>query len=122
MGKQVDKHNLYFEHSSYRAPSTPKNTYLDLKNGRIQINKTLNVRGMSVDEMLDTVQDTLKHTTKQTNILLIHGKGLRSQHQEPTLKKEIFALCYRHPQVLAYCPAQLQDGGSGATYLLITHD
>ena len=121
MGKQINKHTFDLTHSSYRAPSTPKNTFLDLKHGKIPVSKTINVRGMTVEEALDSIETLFKHTVKQTNVLVIHGKGLRSHQQEPMLKKSIQTLCYQHPQILAYCQALSSDGGSGATYLLVTH-
>ena len=52
-------------------------------------------------------------------VLVIHGKGSRSESRVAVLRQMMRAVLVRHPLVLAYCPATLHDGGEGATYVCL---
>lgn len=107
--------------SSYKAKSTPNLTFQQLKNGKIPVEKTIYLRGLSIDEAHKIITNLLASTHKQTLYLIIHGKGHRSEKQIPVLKSMLIDFLYRHPQVNAYCKATVRDGGSGALYLLATN-
>ena len=107
-------------HSSYKARSTPIQTFQELKSGKIQVQQTFHLRGLTQDEALKVVEHMLSRTTKQTLYLLIHGKGHRSENNTPVLKAMLLNVLYRHPQVNAYCKATPKDGGDGALYVLAT--
>ena len=58
-------------------------------------------------------------------VLVIHGRGLRSEGGEPVLKQALpswLAEPRLRGLVLAFCPARPQDGGPGASYVLLRDD
>ncbi len=116
----IEMDNLDGYALSYKASSTPDTTLHKLKGGKIPVDQTLHLRGMTQDEAKDSVCQILASTQKQTLFLLIHGKGHQSEHNVPKLKLMLLDFLHRHPQVIAYCPASSKDGGSGALYLLAT--
>lgn len=111
---------MYERPSTYKAPSTPNQTLNQLKQGKIPIDQTLHLRGMTQDEAAKHLTQILTTPQKQTLYLLIHGKGLRSENT-PVLKSLVCSILYHHPNVLAYCQATPKDGGSGALYALISN-
>ena len=106
--------------TSYKAPSTPNQTLRELKNGKIPINHIIHIRGLTRDEAEEAIQPLFHKRQKQTLYCIIHGKGLGSHNQTPVLKTWLLDILYNHPSVLAYCPATPKDGGTGATYVLIS--
>ncbi|MFY9261149.1 MAG: Smr/MutS family protein [Gallionella sp.] len=52
-------------------------------------------------------------------VLVIHGKGLNSREGEAVLKLRTRHWLMQHPAVLAYCDAPLNEGGSGAVWVLL---
>lgn len=106
--------------SSYRAPSTPMQTFQQLKSGKMPILKTFHLRGMTQEEAMTVATTALASTHKQSLYLLIHGKGKQSDNNYPVLKSMLLDFLYKHPQVNAYCQALPKDGGQGALYLLAT--
>lgn len=55
-------------------------------------------------------------------VLVVTGRGLHSEHSIPVLKQSVQAwLTHGRParQVLAFCSARPEDGGTGAVYVLL---
>ena len=52
-------------------------------------------------------------------VKIIHGKGLRSKHQGPVLKRLAASILIRMKPVLAFASARPNDGGTGAVYVLL---
>ena len=52
-------------------------------------------------------------------VRIIHGKGHRSSNQGPVLKPMVAKWLTQLNDVLAYCSAKPEDGGSGAVYVLL---
>jgi len=50
---------------------------------------------------------------------VIHGKGWRSEGRDGILKVNTRHWLAQHPQVLAFCEAPLNAGGSGAVWVLL---
>ena len=50
---------------------------------------------------------------------IIHGKGYHSEDMKPVLKNMVFHNLSDHPKVIAFCSAKPNDGGVGATYVLL---
>ena len=89
--------------------------------GKIPIGQRLALRGLSTQSAKKEALKLFSQTKKQTLYLIIHGKGLRSDAQQPKIKSMLQQLFYQHPQVLAYCPATAKDGGDGAMYALMRY-
>lgn len=52
-------------------------------------------------------------------IRVVHGKGLRSGNRGPVLKTKVAGWLRQRDEVLAYCSARENDGGTGAVYVLL---
>jgi DNA-nicking Smr family endonuclease len=49
----------------------------------------------------------------------VHGKGLGSKNRKPVLKNKLRLWLPRRDEVLAFCQAPDDDGGSGAVLVLL---
>ena len=56
----------------------------------------------------------------QRCIRVIHGKGRGSRDAQPVLKQKTYQWLLQHPAVLAFVTAPRWDGGTGATYVLLS--
>jgi DNA-nicking Smr family endonuclease len=52
-------------------------------------------------------------------VRIVHGKGLRSPGKEPVLKGKVQLWLARREEVLAFCEAPVNQGGSGAMLVLL---
>jgi DNA-nicking Smr family endonuclease len=52
-------------------------------------------------------------------VRVVHGKGLRSPGREPVLKGKVLQWLARRDEVLAFCQAPGNQGGSGALLVLL---
>jgi len=50
---------------------------------------------------------------------VVHGKGLRSPGREPVLKGKVQRWLAQRDEVLAFCEAPKNQGGSGAVLVLL---
>ncbi len=95
-----------------------------LRKGQFPIEADLDLHGMitsiarmSVSRFLDQAQD---HHARC--VLIIHGKGYRSQDSGPVLKVKLNNWLQQRHDVMAFCSAQPQHGGNGAVYVLLKRD
>ena len=51
---------------------------------------------------------------------VIHGKGLSSRDHEPVLKARVGGWLAQRADVLAFCQARPEEGGSGAVLVLLS--
>jgi len=52
-------------------------------------------------------------------VRVVHGKGLRSPRREPVLKGKVQQWLLKRDEVLAFCEAPRNQGGSGALLVLL---
>ncbi|MGB6976704.1 MAG: Smr/MutS family protein [Gammaproteobacteria bacterium] len=95
--------------------------FRQLRRGQFAVADTLNLRLMSVTQAKQALWDFLQYHCKQGSrcLMVIHGKGHRSPTAQPVLKNYVNQWLRQYPQVLAFCSAQPEDGGSGAVYVLL---
>ena len=105
---------------SYRAESTPKQTFQLLRRGKIAIDKRYSLRGLQVSEAEKVLNEIMLNTQKASCYLLVHGKGIGSSKQKPKIKYLLQNKLCGHPQVIAYCEACAADGGAGAMYVMLS--
>jgi DNA-nicking Smr family endonuclease len=96
----------------------------ELREGRFSVKKTLNLRGMFVEEAKIAFEEFLREAIINGDncVLIIHGRGLSSK-KEPVLKTKVKEWLERGPfrkYVMAFCSARPCDGGLGATYVLLS--
>lgn len=115
---------LTSEYIEGRAPGVSKRIVRILREGGFAVQKTLNLRGMFVEEAKEAFEEFMREAilNGERCVLIIHGRGLSSKH-EPVLKNKVREWLEKGPYrkyVLAYCSARPCDGGLGATYVLLS--
>ncbi len=92
-----------------------------LRRGRFSRRLELDLHGMTVPEAQRAIADFLRlcQTEGISCARIIHGKGLGSRQQKPVLKNQVNHWLRRRDEVLAFCSARPEDGGTGALYVLI---
>ena len=115
---------LTSEYIEGRAPGVSKKLLRELREGKFSVQRTLNLRGLFVEEARLAFEEFMKEAILNGDkcVLIIHGRGLASKG-EPVLKKKVKEWLERGPfrkYVLAYCSARPCDGGMGATYVLLS--
>jgi len=93
-----------------------------LRNGQIPIEAELDLHGCTAPEAEYQLKMFLRDTQatgRQRAVRVIHGKGLGSPEGKPILKWKVFDHLRRSDAVLAFCTAELSDGGSGAVRVLL---
>jgi len=92
-----------------------------LKRGDCRPAARLDLHGLTAAEAESALDRFLARAggRGQTELLVIHGKGLRSGPRGGVLKGVTCALLKRHPAVQAFCSAHPKHGGHGALYVLL---
>ncbi len=112
------------EYIEGRAPGISRRTVKALREGKFSVKRTLNLRGMFVEEAQQAFEEFMREAILRGErcVLIIHGRGLSSK-KEPVLKNKVREWLEKGPfrkYVLAYCSARACDGGLGATYVLLS--
>ena len=92
----------------------------NIRMGKVAIDSVLDLHGYRQHEAVNELNAFLEYAlrTGARFLLIIHGKGFRSQ-QEAKLRPLTQHWISQQSAVLAYCPAQLKDGGNGASYVYL---
>lgn len=107
---------------SFARPGIQHKILRNLRNGKYNVEATLDLHGKTVMEartalhlfLVACQQHGIRHA------LVIHGKG-RSNAQ-PILKNKLNHWLRQTEQVLAFCSATIRDGRSGALYVLLKRE
>ena len=115
---------LTSEYIEGKAPGISRRIVKALREGKFAIKRTLNLRGMFVEEAKEAFEEFMKKAILNGDrcVLIIHGRGLSSRY-EPVLKNKVKEWLEKGPfrkYVLAYSSARPCDGGLGATYVLLS--
>lgn len=103
-------------------PGVQKRVLRDLQRGRIPPGDTIDLHGLRVKQARPVFIRFLNQAQQRQLrcILIIHGKGRESADQQPVLKQKTNQWLRQFPFVLAFCSAAYFDGGTGATYVLLS--
>ncbi len=117
----IDRYLDTDETLSYAAPSIGAEVVIRLRRGAWRITAQLDLHGLRRDEARDVLVDFLDDCRRhgQRCVRVIHGKGLGSVNREPVLKDKVRRWLVQRPDVLAFCQAPPNDGGSGALLVLL---
>jgi DNA-nicking Smr family endonuclease len=109
------------EDLNFRRPSVSLPVFRKLKRGEISVRDELDLHGLTATEARAALYEFLAdaRALKVRCVRVIHGKGLRSGHQGPVLKRKLGRWLQLREDVLAYCSARPVDGGTGAVYVLL---
>jgi len=92
-----------------------------LKRGEFGFQEILDLHGYRSHEaehhLAEFLSDALTHN--QTCLLIIHGKGYRSESRIGVLKPLTINFLKNVAEVKAFCSALPRDGGNGAVYVLL---
>jgi len=96
-------------------------TIKQLKRGDMAIEARLDLHGVTIAEAGVLLTEFLDAAQAQgcRCVIVIHGKGHRSEEGKPVLKTQVNHWLRESPAVLAFSSAQPRDGGAGAVYVLL---
>jgi len=106
----------------FLRPGLQKKYLRKLRRGQYPIEDRLDLHGLNQQQAEAILLEFLEHARQQAFncLIIIHGKGLRSNPARPALKILCDHFLRRHPAVMAFVTARATDGGSGAVYVLIS--
>jgi DNA-nicking Smr family endonuclease len=109
------------EELSYRTDGIQDAAFRKLKRGLYRAGLELDLHGQRSDEAKAAVSRFLVHCQERDIrcVRIIHGKGLRSKGDGPVLKRRLDGWLRQRKEVLAFCSARPQDGGTGAVNVLL---
>ena len=105
----------------YTRPGLQHNVIRKLRRGQYAIEAELDLHGATVVQAREAVNSFLKNARDQEKrvVRIIHGKGKSSEGKLPVLKGKVNSWLRQKGEVLAFCSARPNDGGSGAVYVLL---
>lgn len=106
---------------SYCVPGVTRTVFRKLRRGQYRIERELDLHGFTSDEAQRALSQFL-YSCRYTGIRclrIIHGKGKRSSNDGPVLKSRVNHWLRQRYEVLAFCSARPNDGGTGAIYVLL---
>ncbi|GIX21620.1 MAG: hypothetical protein KatS3mg121_0403 [Gammaproteobacteria bacterium] len=92
-----------------------------LRGGRYRIGAELDLHGLRAGEARAALAEFLREARGRGTrcVRIVHGKGRGSGRRGPVLKPLVTDYLARREDVLAFCTARPNDGGSGALYVLL---
>ena len=92
-----------------------------LRAGFWSVQQEIDLHGARSDEARALLVDFLDQARQRGHrcVRVIHGKGRRSPNGEPILKRRVIGWLAQCGEVLAFCEARPEDGGSGAVMVLL---
>ena len=105
----------------YSRPGLQHSIMRKLRRGQYAIEAQLDLHGNTVPEARERVSAFIHEMQAQDRrcVRIIHGKGKSSEGKLPVLKGKVNAWLQQWDQVLAFCSARPNDGGTGAVYVLL---
>jgi DNA-nicking Smr family endonuclease len=106
---------------SYRRKHISLDVVRKLRKGHWSIKAQLDLHGFRTEEARAALVGFLNNCQKNDwrCVRVIHGKGLGSPDKEPVLKGKVLRWLVQRDEVLAFCQARPNDGGSGALLILL---
>ncbi len=105
----------------FARPGLQRNVIRRLKRGQYAVESTLDLHGLRRFEADDALDQFISEALQRglTCVLIIHGKGYRSENRQSVLKQFTLEWLKEVTAVKAFCSAQPRHGGTGATYVLL---
>ena len=106
--------------STHFNPGIQKKLQRKIRQGQIRPEDSLDLHGHRQNEAIDALESFFGHAHRAgyRMVIVIHGQGYRSQN-EAVLKPLVHRWLASRSEVLAWCPAQPQDGAAGASYVYL---
>jgi len=92
-----------------------------LRRGHWVVQDALDLHGLNRDQARELISEFFVACRRRRLrcVRIVHGKGLRSPNREPVLKGKLHQWLARRDEILAYCQAPVNLGGSGALLILL---
>jgi DNA-nicking Smr family endonuclease len=105
----------------FSRPGVQKRLLHDLRRGRLEVEWVLDLHGLTAAHAQSTLELFFRDCRRREIrcVRIIHGKGHRSEGQQPVLKRKLNLWLRQRSDVLAFCSAAPRDGGTGAVYALL---
>jgi DNA-nicking Smr family endonuclease len=105
----------------FMRPGVQRTLFKQLRTGKLPIESHIDLHGMTRDAARLGLQQFLQQAQQNHHkvVCIVHGKGYHSEDGRPVLKAMVNKWLQDLPEVLAFCSAKPQDGGSGAVYALL---
>jgi DNA-nicking Smr family endonuclease len=105
----------------FARPGLRSSVVRKLRRGQYAIQAELDLHGLRVPDAHALLKQFLRECRLQDRrcVRVVHGKGLGSDGKIPVLKAKLNVWLRRHRDVLAFCSARPNDGGTGAAYVLL---
>lgn len=119
-GAAIDETNQG-EPVSFLRSGLQRKVLKQLKRGDYPCESELDLHGMKVHEAESRLNQFLSGAIQQNRscVLIIHGKGYRSENGKSVLKPATINWLKQYAKVKAFCSANPKDGGTGAVYVLL---
>lgn len=106
---------------SYRRHGIGPDVVRRLRRGQWSVKGQIDLHGLRSDEARAALAAFLNRALRDEwrCVRVIHGKGLGSVGREPVLKAKVPRWLVQRQEVLAFCQARPNDGGSGALIVLL---
>lgn len=120
--EEYESHTVGSEETlNFRRSGIQQRLFSRLRTGQIQIEAELDLHGMTIpiahESLARFLNDCQQYTIRCVRI--IHGKGWGSKHHKPVLKTKLNSWLQQEQNVLAFCSAPIEGGGTGAVYVLL---
>ena len=106
---------------SFLRPGVSRQTLRRLRRGYWPIRAQLDLHGYNREEARIELGAFLDASNARgfRCVRVIHGKGLSSKSNEPVLKARVGGWLSQRNDVLVFCQARAEEGGSGAVLVLL---
>lgn len=110
------------ESLSYHRPEVGPDVPRKLRRGDWTVVDQLDLHGLRVDEARAALVEFLAECRRRERrcVRIIHGKGLGSANREPVLRDKVPRWLAQRREIIAFCRARPNDGGSGALIVLLS--
>lgn len=105
----------------FQRPGIQNTVMRKLRRGQYTIEAELDLHRKTVDQSRQLMSSFIDSAQKngQRCVRIIHGKGYGSEGKLPILKNMVNSWLKQKNEVLAFCSALPNDGGTGAVYVLL---
>jgi DNA-nicking Smr family endonuclease len=109
------------EETLFVRPGLQHTVIRKLRRGQYAIEAELDLHGATSVQAREAVDAFLKSARDRDKrvVRIIHGKGNTSIGKMPVLKGKVNSWLRQKDEVLAFCSARSNDGGTGAVYVLL---
>lgn len=109
------------EYLEYQGQGIQHRQFAKLRAGKVHLEAELDLHGMTLFKAEPALSQFLELCQQQQIrcVRIIHGKGWGSRDNKPVLKSKLNHWLRQSSIVLAFCSATVEDGGTGALYVLL---